>query len=200
MIVGFDFDNTIINYENSFKELALKKKIISSKINQDKKSIRDYLRKHNKEKEWTILQGEVYGKYIMKAKIYEGVLDIFQWLTIKKNKIYIISHKTQFPYLGKKVDLRQSALNWINKNILINDKNIKLSKNNFFFENTIEEKIERIKSLKCDVFIDDLPEILELLPDNLLKILFSPSIEKKCNKKNYVMRNWNEFPNMIKKR
>ena len=200
MIVGIDFDNTIINYENSFKELALKKKIISSKINQDKKSIRDYLRKHNKEKEWTILQGEVYGKYIMKAKIYEGVLDIFQWLTIKKNKIYIISHKTQFPYLGKKVDLRQSALNWINKNILINDKNIKLSKNNFFFENTIEEKIERIKSLKCDVFIDDLPEILELLPDNLLKILFSPSIEKKCNKKNYVMRNWNEFPNMIKKR
>ena len=200
MIVGFDFDNTIINYENSFKELALKKKIISSKINQDKKSIRDYLRKHNKEKEWTILQGEVYGRYIMKAKVYEGVLDIFQWLTIKKNKIYIISHKTQFPYLGKKVDLRQSALNWINKNILINDKNIKLSKNNFFFENTIEEKIERIKSLKCDVFIDDLPEILELLPDNLLKILFSPSIEKKCNKKNYVMRNWNEFPNMIKKR
>ena len=42
--------------------------------------------------------------------------------------------------------------------------------------------------------------MLELLPDNLLKILFSPSIEKKCNKKNYVMRNWNEFPNMIKKR
>ena len=140
MIVGFDFDNTIINYENSFKELALKKKIISSKINQDKKSIRDYLRKHNKEKEWTILQGEVYGKYIMKAKIYEGVLDIFQWLTIKKNKIYIISHKTQFPYLGKKVDLRQSALNWINKNILINDKNIKLSKNNFFLKILLKKK------------------------------------------------------------
>ena len=26
MIVGFDFDNTLINYTNSFKELARKKK------------------------------------------------------------------------------------------------------------------------------------------------------------------------------
>ena len=67
MIVGFDFDNTIIDYTSSFIELAKKKNLVPLKINKDKISIRNYLRDKNIEEEWTILQGEVYGKNIMRA-------------------------------------------------------------------------------------------------------------------------------------
>ena len=62
MIIGFDFDNTIINYSKSFTKLAKLKNLVPEKINKDKISIRNYLRKNNIEDEWTILQGEVYGK------------------------------------------------------------------------------------------------------------------------------------------
>ena len=47
MIVGFDFDNTLINYTNSFKKLAKRKKIVPEEINIDKISIRNYLRDKN---------------------------------------------------------------------------------------------------------------------------------------------------------
>ena len=65
MIVGFDFDNTIIDYTSSFVELSKKKNLVPPEINKDKISIRNYLREKNIEKEWTVLQGEVYGKNIM---------------------------------------------------------------------------------------------------------------------------------------
>ena len=84
MIIGFDFDNTIINYTKSFIYLSRKKKLVPEKNNKNKISIRNYLRKNNIEDEWTILQGEVYGKNIMRAEIYVGVLEALLYLS-KKN-------------------------------------------------------------------------------------------------------------------
>ena len=75
MIIGIDFDNTIINYTNSFIDLSKKKKLVPKKNNKNKISIKNYLIKKNIEYEWTILQGEVYGKNIMRAEIYFGVLE-----------------------------------------------------------------------------------------------------------------------------
>ena len=74
MIIGIDFDNTIINYTKSFINLSRKKKLVPERNNKNKISIRNYLRRKNIEYEWTILQGEVYGKNIMRAEIYFGVL------------------------------------------------------------------------------------------------------------------------------
>ena len=199
MIIGFDFDNTIINYKNSFKYIALKKKLIPNNINQDKNSIKDYLKSKNKDEEWTVLQGEVYGEHILRAKIYEGVKDTFNWLLNNNIKIYIISHKTKFPYLGKKINLRSSAIKWINKNLLVEDIKKKISKNDIFFEDSIEKKINKIKELKCNIYVDDLPEILNLLPNNIIKILFSPNNQNQNNKHDFFMNNWNALPKMINK-
>ena len=44
-----------------------------------------------------------------------------------------------------------------------------ISKRDVFFENSIEDKINKILELKCDIFVDDLPEILDLLSDNIKK-------------------------------
>ena len=197
MIVGFDFDNTIIDYTNTFKEIAYIKKLIPQNIPGNKNSIRNYLRDQNKEKEWTILQGEVYGSHIMRAKIYKGVKEAFIWLSKNNIKTYIISHKTQFPYLGKKINLRVAALKWIEDNVFLNEKQIKLTPKEIFFENTIEEKIERIKELNCNIYIDDLPEVLKLLPNNIIKILFSPNSKNK-DENNLIMNKWSEITDIIK--
>jgi hypothetical protein len=46
-----------------------------------------------------------------------------------------------------------------------------------FFELTKEQKVARAAAIRCDVFIDDLPEILKLpgFPDRMRRTLFDPA-------------------------
>ncbi|MDA8992608.1 hypothetical protein N9F75_02115 [Candidatus Pelagibacter ubique] len=197
MIIGFDFDNTLIDYTNSFKKLVKKKKLVPEKFNKNKIAIRNYLREKNLENKWTILQGEIYGNAIMDAEIYDGVKNTFQYILQNNIKIKIVSHKTQYPYMGRKVDLRLSALKWIEKNILNQISNTNFSKSDIFFENTINDKIKKIQELCCDIYVDDLPEILNLLPNKIQKILFSPISNNYKNYNYKVMQSWTEFKKII---
>jgi hypothetical protein len=197
MIVGFDFDNTIINYTNSFKKLCQKKNLVPNNIKKNKNSIRNYLRKKNIENEWTVLQGEVYGKYIMNAEIYKGVLKAILYLSKKNFEVKIISHKTKYPYIGEKINLRLLAMKWLAKNLLKRT-DIRIDKKNIFFEDTIENKIKRIKEERCDIYIDDLPEVLSLLPSKTKKILFSPTYDTKHYSKLIIMKSWKDFPKILK--
>jgi hypothetical protein len=197
MIVGFDFDNTIISYEKLFKKIAYKKKLVPKNIKPNKNSVKEYLIKKNKEKEWTILQGEVYGRHIMDAKIHIGVKKIMELLSKNKIKFYIISHKTKFPYLGRKINLHKAAKKWINKNILKNDNSINFSIKDIFFENSIKKKISRINKLKCNIYVDDLPKILELLPKDIKKILFTPNHINQPKKSIITMNKWTDFKKII---
>ena len=56
------------------------------------------------------------------------------------------------------------------KNKFFSTNGLSLSKNDIFFEFTKEAKVKRIKSLGCSHFIDDLPEILEMIDSNINKI------------------------------
>tara|TARA_B100000242_G_C43031320_1_gene480504 strand:- start:348 stop:944 length:597 start_codon:yes stop_codon:yes gene_type:complete len=197
MILGIDFDNTIINYENVFRFLAKKKKLIPVNYNKDKNSIRNYLRRKKREDEWTILQGEVYGKGIMEAEIFEGFKETILLLSKENIKIKIISHKTKYPYLGEKIDLRVAAKKWMEVNIFRNLSLPNISKRDVFFENSIEDKINKIIELRCDIFVDDLPEILDLLPDNIKKVLFTKKINKKYSSKFKILNNWKNFHKLI---
>lgn len=115
MIVGFDFDNTIVNYDKVFFKIALKKKFISKNIIKNKSAIKEYLFKRGKVKNWKILQSEVYGKQIFQAKPYKGFLKILRTLLDKKIKIKIISHKTLHPYYEAKTNLHLLSKKWIKK-------------------------------------------------------------------------------------
>jgi len=199
MIVGFDFDNTIIDYKKLFKKISYKKKLVPKNIKSDKNSVKEYLLSKNKEKEWTTLQGEVYGKHIMDAKIYSGVKKAMKSLSKNKIKFYIISHKTKFPYAGKKYNLHIAAKKWIYKNILKNDNSINLTTKNIFFEKSIKKKILRINKLKCNIYVDDLSKILDILPKRVMKILFSPIDKIRPQKSIITMKNWREFNKIIKK-
>ena len=174
-IIGIDFDNTIISYVNVFKKLLRKNKIqFGKKLNKEifKKKI---IKKYN-EKFYTKIQSEIYGENIFYARKFANLNQSLNNLK-KKNHIILISHKTKYPILGKKVDLRKKALLWLNKNNLYGPKKI-FNKKNVFFEETIEKKIKRIRRLKCDYFIDDLSIILDRLPNSIYKIKFGSKSKK----------------------
>ncbi len=168
MIIGIDFDNTIIDYSNVIKKVIKDKKINIKKKNPRKDDLKNYLILNYGEREWTKLQGEIYGKYIKFAKLSNGFLSFLKKLNKQNFQIYIISHKTQFPILGKKINLQNAAKVWCKANL-----KTKKIKYKIFFANNIDQKIKIIEKEKCNFFIDDLPNILKKINNKVIKIWFS---------------------------
>ena len=61
VLLGLDFDNTLVSYDKLFHKLALEKELIDEKVPANKMSIREDLRERGKDEFFTLLQGEVYG-------------------------------------------------------------------------------------------------------------------------------------------
>ena len=190
MIFGIDFDNTLVNYNLAFKKAInqektnLGKKFKKRKFNS-KIQIKNYLLKNNKIDLWKRLQSKVYSEYIFQAYLNVEILKLLKYLDKKKIKFYIVSHKTIYPYIGKRTNLHLLSKKWLRLN-LFNKKN-KFKKNyKSFFETTKKKKLYKIKLLKITHFIDDLDEILNKLPSHINKIKFNrlfkfTSIKKKYN-------------------
>ena len=170
MIFGFDFDNTIINYDEIFYKVALKDQLIVKGLKKNKETIKKTIIKNKKISEWKRIQSIVYSQEISSAKPNKKLISIFRFLQKKKIKFYVVSHKTKFPYSGKKINLHKVSRNWLNRNIFNKRNNLRKCK--YYFEPTIKKKILRIKKLKITHFVDDLKIIINLLPSNIKKILF----------------------------
>jgi hypothetical protein len=175
MILGVDFDNTIVCYDHAFYHGALAKGLIPPSLSHTKNEIRNYLRDNGQEEEWIELQGFVYGACMEAAEPFPGVIEFFQKCHIHGIGSYIISHKTRYPYRGIQYDLHSVAFDWISKHELYDMNDAHLS-DTVFLELTKEEKIQRIITQKCTHFIDDLPEFLSesTFPPEVHRILFDP--------------------------
>ena len=104
MKIGIDFDNTIVSYDKVFYEVALEKSLIPPHVRKSKIAVRDYLRNKQQNDIWTELQGYVYGKRMLQAEIFKGFIDFLDFSKKNNLEIVIISHKTKYPYEGKKSD------------------------------------------------------------------------------------------------
>jgi hypothetical protein len=177
MRIGVDFDNTIVCYDRIFHNIALEKSLISKNLPVNKGVVRDYLRRQDKEDVWTELQGHVYGARMVEADPFPAVCDFFAECREKSVPVFIISHRTRYPFLGEKYDLHESAHTWLRKYGFLNKSNGLLAPDRVFFELTKSAKLERIGAAMCDYFIDDLPEFLAEpdFPGNTKKILFDPN-------------------------
>lgn len=191
-LIGLDFDNTIVSYDKAFYLVALSKNLIPKSLKKKKVNVKEYLQGKDKENEWIKLQGEVYGKYMHKANFFPGFIKALNKLS-KNYKFCIVSHRTKYPYKGKKINLHNAAKKWIkNKNLC---DLVSIDKKNIFFLESKKEKIDKIKDLKCDIFIDDLENILIKLPKNLKKIHFT---FKNDNKNIIMMKRWSEIHQILK--
>ena len=199
MIIGVDFDNTIVCYDKLFYKVALKKGLVPKNLTPVKEEIRNYLRRKNKEHLWTELQGYVYGPCIFNAKPFRGIKNFFMHCKKRKICVYIISHKTLYPFLGLKHNLQEYAHQWLEKQGFYGPK-IGLPKKDVFFELTKEENLNRIKKQKCTYFIDDLPEFLleKKFPSKVTRILFNPNSKYKHNKNFQTFKSWSGAIKKIK--
>jgi hypothetical protein len=177
MIIGVDFDNTIICYDYIFENIIRERGLMPGDISLGKNQVRDHLRSAGKEDYWTELQGYVYGERIMEAVPYSGVKEFFQFCRQQNLTIYIISHRTRYPYLGKKNDLHKAAYNWLYQQGFFDPDQVGFSSESVFFELSKEEKFQRINRLNCTHFIDDLPEFLSdvSFPSQVQCLLFDPN-------------------------
>lgn len=176
IIVGIDFDNTIINYDTLFYEGALRRGLIPTDLPRKKKLVRDQIRKQPEgEMEWRRLQAEVYAMRLGRGTPSDGVLDFFLFCKSHRFKIYIISHKSEFSsYDIVKTNLHLPALTWLAEYNFFAHEKFGLSPNQVFFENTRKAKTNRIQRLGCTHFIDDLEETFldPTFPKGIQKILY----------------------------
>lgn len=176
MIIGIDFDNTIIDYSDLFYEAGLSLGVLPENTGCNKKAIREYLIGIGQEDNWIRIQGLVYGEHIRNANVMAGFLQ-FSYLCYQKGwKIFIVSHKTRDSILGEKFNLHTSAFSWLEKNGIYGS-GIRGAVNGVFFEATRSEKVSRINQLGCEIMIDDLANVL-LHPElrkMITKILYDPT-------------------------
>jgi hypothetical protein len=194
MRIGVDFDNTIVCYDKVFHGVALEKSLIPENLPVSKRSVRDYLRQQDKEDIWTELQGYVYGARMTEADPFPAVYDFFDECREKGVSVFVISHRTRYPFLGEKYDLHESAHAWLSKYNFQNRLDGLLPPDRVFFELTKSAKLERIGVTMCDYFIDDLPEFLNEpeFPTTTKKILFDPNSRHLENNFMYVS-SWQEI-------
>lgn len=203
MRIGLDFDNTIVSYDSLFHKVALEQGVVPADTPVNKVAVRDYLRAVDKEAIWTEMQGYVYGARMSEAEAYPGLFEALDALLAAGHELFIVSHKTRHPFIGEKHDLHGAASGWIAENLQCPGR-LLVPAQNVFFELTKAEKIARIATLRCDLFIDDLPEILlaDLFPEATQRLLFDPENHHGQNVPPSIgrVRNWQEIPAWVSAR
>lgn len=177
MLVGLDFDNTIVCYDGLFHQLARERGLIPADLPATKGHVRDYLRSIGREPDWTEMQGIGYGPRIVDASPFPGVKSFLRHCAQEGLHCVIISHKTRHPYLGEKHDLHEAAHRWLHAHGFYDTPATGLSPESVHLALTKQAKLDRIGELGCDVFVDDLPEFLgePSFPKCARRILFDPA-------------------------
>lgn len=175
MHVGLDFDNTIVGYDALFHKVAREGGLVPDGIPVSKVSVRDYLRKIGREEAWTEMQGTVYGGRMAEAEAFPGVKAFLAWARTNTIAVSIVSHKTRHPFLGTQYDLHAAARAWIAAS-LCDEEGPLVADGDVYFELTKDAKLARIGALECDIYVDDLPEILLApgFPAGTQPLLFDP--------------------------
>lgn len=175
MRIGLDFDNTIVSYDSLFHKVALEQSLIPADLPRTKLAVRDYLRSQGKEDVWIEMQGYVYGARMSEAEAYLGAFDFFRWARAHGVPVFIVSHKTRYPFAGPRYDLHEAARKWVAEH-LHNESESFLGPEAVYFELTKEEKLARITEVGCNLYLDDLPEILlaPSFPSATEPLLFDP--------------------------
>ena len=195
--IGLDFDNTIVCYDKLFCQLAEAKRLIPSGSEWTKKQVRDYLRRQALEHSWVELQGNAYGASIDGATPFSGVREFLTRCTDEQVLPFVVSHKTRYPVAGPKVDLHSAADHWLESQGFYGDERI--PRENVFFELTKNDKLARISDLRCDYFVDDLPEFLleRSFPGEVRRILFDPGYDHSAHTAFTRIHSWRELEDIV---
>jgi len=165
-MIALDLDNTIICYDEAFRAAASQLDCLPGPgIATNKSSIKAAALTCGGNDLWTRVQGLAYGEQIGKATLFLGCSE---FVASAQEELVILSHKTQFPVLGDKTDLRAAAANWIQAT--------PLAALPLHFFDTREAKVAKVSELCPRALIDDLSEVFHTpgFPASTAFILFDP--------------------------
>jgi hypothetical protein len=201
MRVGLDFDNTIIRFDDVFRQVAKRRGLLSADFSGSKQQVRDTIRRLPEgELKWQALQGYVYGGGIRGATPFAGVGDFLRRARSQGDTVLVVSHKTEYGHFDPdRVNLRQAAMQWMQEQGFFTAQGFSLSPGNIHFASSRAEKLSRIGELACDVFIDDLEEVLAdpQFPGSVRRILFSEHAEKAHGLPYEIGRDWAAIEEMV---
>ncbi len=199
--IGIDFDNTLIRYDDVFRQAAEQRGLLSPDFVGSKQQVRDAIRcQPDGELKWQALQGYVYGKGIEGATLFPGVADFLRRARAFGDTVLIVSHKTQHGHFDPdEVNLRQAAMRWMEGHGFFTDQGFSMSPSHIHFASSRSEKLAYIADLKCDIFVDDLVEVLvdANFPSFVQRILFSDHAEVLSGAPYQVCRDWRSVGEII---
>ena len=168
--IGLDLDNTVIDYTPAYRAIAalvgLQKEFV------DRGSIRPLLRKSDDDDmEWQRFQALLYTDGLTFAQPAAGLSDFLNLCATLNVRVFIVSHKTATTpvQLGAR-DLRGPALAWLLNHGIVPGC---VQEDDVYFCSTRAEKVQTIAAIGCEVFVDDLIEVLDHpdLPKDIMRFL-----------------------------
>lgn len=168
-----DFDNTLVLYDALFAALCREEGLLEGAQGLSKRVIRDRLRElEGGEERWQWLQARAYGRDILRAVAAPGAQRVLGRLREAGTRLFLVSHKSRHPAADPAVDLCEAALRWLRESGFYGEL---FAQDAVFFEPERALKLRRIGALGCDVFIDDLPEVLgdPAFPAGVRRVWFS---------------------------
>jgi hypothetical protein len=182
--IGIDLDNTILKYDEVFHFLALDQSWIDQGCFPDKNAVKKGLSEkaedsNQSENRWQQLQAWAYGSHIEKALVFDGLFEFVRQAQQCGDKLFVVSHKTEFSSYDPSVQLRNAALNTLNQRGFfkpVNEGGLGFEQQDVFFASSLDEKIQKIKDLNLTHFIDDLSKVIchREFPVETKGILFVP--------------------------
>jgi hypothetical protein len=194
MLIGLDLDNTIISYDELFVKLLMEMGWGNFPEATTKSQVkRVLLTLPEGQLKWEQLQALAYGPRLKEACFFEGFQDFIRETHARKIGLCVVSHKSKFAAqdLNQQWNLHHSALFFLQTHKLLGEGRA-LQISDVHFAETREDKIKKISQLKCDVFIDDLKEVLidSAFPTLTQKIWFA---QHQSAQDLLVCGNWREM-------
>ena len=177
MRIGVDFDNTLVSYDRAFATVGKEERLLPADFTGGKEAAKRWLYQARPDGYlWESLQGLVYGRRIDRAELYEGAAEFLRQCNERDGcRVYVVSHKTVLAHHDPlQTNLRDSALGWMKRQGFFDERGFGLEAAQVFFEDTRDAKVRRIGELDCQIFVDDLPEVLAHagMPPACRRILF----------------------------
>jgi len=202
--IGFDFDNTIVCYDEAIAVLSEQMFKVPPELPRTKLCLRNFLHTTGREQDWTIFQGALYGPGMLYARPFDGAIQTMHKLVELGYDLIIVSHRSRRPYAGPPHNLHVAAMDWAQQHLksaglFVENGPNKQNYSRINFMETIEGKLSRIEELGCQIFIDDLPEVLEApgFPESTIGVLFAPGKEAINLQCKYCVADWIDIPGLL---
>jgi thiamine kinase-like enzyme len=204
--IGIDLDNTILKYDEVFYFLALEQSWIDQDCFPHKGAVKKGLSKkaedsNQSENRWQQLQAWAYGRHIEKALVFDGFFDFARQAQQCGDRLFIVSHKTEFSNYDPSVPLQDAALNTLDQRGFfktVNEGGIGFEQQDVFFTSSLDDKIQKIKELNLTHFIDDLFKVIDHreFPIDTKGILFVPLSDQETDG-NRGFQRWKDLKEYI---